>query len=316
MTQAPPPPSSPKQLAPLTCHPADVVLAVGVIVHDENPSLREMAKALGLPLGQVTSSKARLQEMGILKNDEWEVNKELLLHFLIHVVPFFWPADSPLREYGEKTCLPIHESINTLKKKSPVYDTLFDAIEDLRRSRITGDNRASSVDNIQDYINLLPIESTASSRKANYNPRKKKMGTPPLAPSSPNQTPLHWPSPDDKDRASVCDDATVSGLHVEGRLQPPNHDKAQVAIHGDVSSVEQPMDVRPEGESVGHAVLSPVGGLDVSRLDDGEGVLSGDGAGPAVGVEHLDPEDALAETRSAERGGTVALPRRLLKNKP
>src|SRR5262245_12165885 len=86
-------------------------------------------------------------------------------------------------------------------------------------------------------------------------------------------------------------------------LEAGTHNETQVIVHRDVPLVEEAVQIRPEKQ----AIIDQVGsasrvGLDVRCLENGERVLSGDGARALIGVSHENAERALSKSRENRDG--------------
>lgn len=88
---------------------------------------------------------------------------------------------------------------------------------------------------------------------------------------------------------------------VEVVLEAAADEEAAVGGDGYVAGVEEAVDVGAEEEAVVETVVASFGyGTDVGGVQDGEGLLPGDGAAALVVVGHQDPEGPLAQAGTDE----------------
>lgn len=100
-----------------------------------------------------------------------------------------------------------------------------------------------------------------------------------------------------RERTSI--ELAVGSTVAEVLHQAGTHDEPVILVDGGVASIEQPVEVGPQGEPVADIVRAAGRERpDVRCFEDGQRVLLGDRAGSPVGVQDAHAEDGLAEPRA------------------
>lgn len=73
--------------------PQDIVVALKLCLRTEQQSYVDLGRALGMSASEVHAAVRRLVEARLLDPETKEVRREALLSFLVHGVPFAFPAN-------------------------------------------------------------------------------------------------------------------------------------------------------------------------------------------------------------------------------
>src|SRR5439155_19379433 len=84
-----------------------------------------------------------------------------------------------------------------------------------------------------------------------------------------------------------------------------------ILVDGDVSSVEQSVDIAAQRQAVRYEIRSTESKrMNVRRLEHWKRVLLSNRASPSVSIKHSDTKDALSQTWEVQHWNTVAITRR------
>src|SRR5437660_1087652 len=82
-----------------------------------------------------------------------------------------------------------------------------------------------------------------------------------------------------------------------------------ILVDGDVSSVEQSVDIAAQRQAVRYEIRSTESKrMNVRRLEHWKRVLLSDRASPAVSIKHLNAKDSLSQPGKVKGWGTITIP--------
>lgn len=119
--------------SPLALKPHDVVVALQLLISPD-ATFRDLAKNVGLSVGETHNATQRLEIARLILPDRGPVNRRALLEFLVHGVPYAFPAERGPETRGIPTA-----------HSGPILNEMLESYDQVVWPSARGTTRAPSI---------------------------------------------------------------------------------------------------------------------------------------------------------------------------